>query len=296
MNLFQKQQTTIGYNTIADGVDEDATVVPLVPPKSIHSRTKTNDHGYGKMKTGYWGPIIVTVTVFLTLLLGCSMYVGGPSDCGSLDHSVGTIVDGTAMSASPCVPATGTFVQNHCDTFFLNCVNPFDTCWQFNDDRTYCWTQSQYSENCYGNYCACIPVGAAWNEIDAKYVNPVTQPNSCGPPCQEVYGPMDPTPAPTPKPDPDAPCIPGDGPFSGNSYTGWQRQAYPFETCFQLGNAATYCWTKSYFSTQKHWNSSGNYCRCVPNGAGWNIISAEYVNPVTQPNSCGTPCLEIHQQ
>lgn len=125
--------------------------------------------------------------------------------------------------------------------------------------------------------------------------NPVTHPHSCGTPCQDVHQRGNkPTPAPTPAP-PDAPCLPASGTFSGISYTGWQRQSYPFETCFQLGDASTYCWTKSYFCTQKHWNSSRNYCFCAPDGDKWQPISAEYVNPVTHPNSCGSPCLEIHQ-
>lgn len=172
---------------------------------------------------------------------------------------------------------------------------PFETCFQLGSSSIYCWTKSYYK---FPGWDFCFPDGYGgdgWHILDPKYVNPVTHPHSCGTPCQDVHQRGNkPTPAPTPAP-PDAPCLPASGTFSGISYTGWQRQSYPFETCFQLGDASTYCWTKSYFCTQKHWNSSRNYCFCAPDGDKWQPISAEYVNPVTHPNSCGSPCLEIHQ-
>ena len=95
MTLVPKQQPTFGYNTIADGNDEDETDVPLVPPTSFRSHTKDDGHR-GRKKTGYEGPLIVAVV--LTLMLGLSRYYagGGPSDGGSLNHSGGNLVDSTA--------------------------------------------------------------------------------------------------------------------------------------------------------------------------------------------------------
>ena len=98
MTLVPKQPMTIGYNTIADG-DEDETLVsvPFVPHTSICSRTNDDHRG-------------ILVAMVLTLLLGLSRYAGGgPSDGGgSLRRSAGKLVDGTATSDN-CVPATGTF-------------------------------------------------------------------------------------------------------------------------------------------------------------------------------------------
>ena len=40
-----------------------------------------------------------------------------------------------------------------------------------------------------------------------------------------------------------------------------------------------------------------NIFACVsPQGDQWKAISAEYVNPVTDPSSCGSPCADIRPQ
>ena len=100
MTLLQKQPTTLGYNTIADGDDDETTVsVPLVPHPSLRSRTTNDDNHRGKKKNGYGGRPIVAV--ILTLVLGLSLYVGGPYYDGgaSLRRYAGNLVDGTATSA-----------------------------------------------------------------------------------------------------------------------------------------------------------------------------------------------------
>ena len=66
---------------------------------------------------------------------------------------------------------------------------------------------------------------------------------------------------------------------------GGQRD--PFETCYQLGDEATYCWSKSYNDI-----GSAKFNKCFPMSAdrtiSWHPIVAKWANPVTKPiNSCG---------
>ena len=81
----------------------------------------------------------------------------------------------------------------------------------------------------------------------------------------------------------DTRCLPANGAFGGVSTLGnWLGERVPFETCYyQLKQLNIYCWTKSYYSDD-------NYYPCEPLGEAWHAISAEDVNPVTHPKSCGT--------
>ena len=45
---------------------------------------------------------------------------------------------------------------------------------------------------------------------------------------------------------PDNRCLPATGKFRGYSTTTQVGEGYPFDTCYQLGKEATYCWTRSY--------------------------------------------------
>ena len=96
------------------------------------------------------------------------------------------------------------------------------------------------------------------------------------------------------------PCLPATDTFNGISV--WKHFGsmfdYPFETCYQYKNEANYCWSKSTFCDDDKWSIHG-FFHCAPNnddgttgnfGGDWNAISAEWVNPVTHPNSCGPPC------
>ena len=86
------------------------------------------------------------------------------------------------------------------------------------------------------------------------------------------------------------PCLTAKGAFGGVSKFGSDGSYFfAFETCYQFNDETTYCWTKSYSQ------SGGCYNYCLPNGDGWQAIDAEYVNPVTTPNSCGTPCHDQHR-
>merc|ERR1711865_713057 len=55
-------------------------------------------------------------------------------------------------------------------------------------------------------------------------------------------------------------------------------------------NQVKYCWTKSYRKS-----GVGNYKYCLPDGDGWNYFDPTYVNPVTHPFSCGSPCHDVHE-
>jgi len=70
-------------------------------------------------------------------------------------------------------------------------------------------------------------------------------------------------------------------------------QPNPFETCYQLRNTPTYCWTKSYYDGAIY-----GWGECRPVGfhigyhGGWDIIDAKYVTPY---GTCGLPCQDIYK-
>ena len=85
-------------------------------------------------------------------------------------------------------------------------------------------------------------------------------------------------------------CFPATDTFSGVSTTTYWGKSYPFETCYQLGDTLTYCWTKSY----RHHNN--HYLQCFPDGLigddFWHAINPKYVNPW---GSCGMPCQAMQE-
>ena len=92
---------------------------------------------------------------------------------------------------NPClVPPSGTAFSGVSDTPSNACqTNPFETCHQLGDESSYCWAKSYYYSGfglLLGGYCPCNPNGVEWKGLDAKYVNPVTNPLSCGPPCTDM--------------------------------------------------------------------------------------------------------------
>jgi len=93
-------------------------------------------------------------------------------------------------------------------------------------------------------------------------------------------------------------CFPADGTFIGTSTTTSWGKSYPFETCYQLGDNRTYCWTKSY----RHNND--RYYQCLPDGLYgddfWHSIDAKYVqtpgvDPTINPKRCGAPCQAMQE-
>ena len=59
---------------------------------------------------------------------------------------------------------------------------------------------------------------------------------------------------------PPGECLPADGTFIGISSTSFVGNFSPFETCYQLGDNPTYCWSKSYRC------STGRFYQCIPDG------------------------------
>ena len=69
--------------------------------------------------------------------------------------------------------------------------DPLETCYQYGDTAKYCWSHSYYQDNGLGWFpCLPAPYKSAWHSVgqeNLRYVNPITHPYSCGPPCQEMY-------------------------------------------------------------------------------------------------------------
>ena len=115
----------------------------------------------------------------------------GNNNCGSKCEKTQDDPEGTE-----CVPAprAATFWGRPLHYYINDAYVPFQTCWQNAGETNYCWTNNWRSTELtiYGVgqvYHPCVPVGGDWRFLDARYVNPVTDPNSCGKPCQVVRKP-----------------------------------------------------------------------------------------------------------
>ena len=96
-----------------------------------------------------------------------------------------------------------------------------------------------------------------------------------------------------------APCLPAGGTFSGKSKNTDDGVDGNFETCYQLGKYDVYCWSKSFRD-----DNTGDYWECYPNIVpqgpnnpnhdAWYPVDPQYVNPVTHPYSCGSPCQDMY--
>lgn len=93
---------------------------------------------------------------------------------------------GTTIQSQSMTTTTGTWPNGGED-------DTFRTCYQYGNLEQYCWTNAYYTSDFffkgYAGFYQCVPDGGgkAWHTLDPKYVNPVTTPNSCGDPCQEVH-------------------------------------------------------------------------------------------------------------
>ena len=269
-------------------IDEDDTDVPLVttilpPPTTMPmtmtmpmptTMTRTKEHRLSKWMVAIVAGMIMMLVAYgaVLMLQDGSLYTTAAKD----------LVVATAGLPTPCLPAGGTFGGTSTTTWYGKSV-PFETCYQLGDDPTYCWTKAWFSPG-FGKYYQCLPDGGndAWHDIDPKYVNPVTDPKSCGMPCHEVHQKGDDDFYVDDGYIPSNKCLPADGTFGGVSTTTHFGKSDPFQICYQLGDDVTYCWTNS--------KNCGFYMQCVPIGNTWHAIDARYVNPVTHPNSCGSPC------
>ena len=178
MNLFQKQQDTIRYNSITDAIaDDDTAAVPLGTTIVPRPATTTMTRGH---RATLWMAIVAA-----GMLLVTGVAVLRPDRATAVVWVFNDVA--TTDFPNRCVPAEGAFggVSTTSDS---GESDPFETCYQYNGETTYCWTKSWGSDLTDNGptYYQCVPDGGgkAWKAIDAQYVNPVTQPNSCGPPCQ----------------------------------------------------------------------------------------------------------------
>ena len=254
----------------------------------------------------------MAVFLTLTLLVGRSQYAGGPVDGGdSLRRSAGNLVDSSAMSAHDedsvlCIPAGGTYGGTSKTTWWGNDA-PFETCYEHgfapkyvdvpHEDQYYCWTKSYHppGDDNKHDFYQCIPDGpyspSDWHAYDGF------PRATCGKPCQDQHADChslragggfvdcEPHRDDDVPPEPDhTPCLQAGGSFKGVSTTTGLGKTYAFETCYQNGNEAKYCWSKSHLRTYTI------YHECVPLGGDWHSVDPKYVNPVTHPYSCGEPC------
>ena len=92
-----------------------------------------------------------------------------------------------------------------------------------------------------------------------------------------------------------APSTPFQGKVGHNGHHGIidDCQREPIAACYQRGDDPVYCWSDPYYY---HAGAPEHFCLCFPLGDQWKAISAEYVNPVTDPLSCGSPCTDIRPQ
>ena len=234
----------------------------------------------------------------------------------ALDYhdSTFTFVDHNQECQKGCKPSTGFWggYSKHTSTSGeYPRGEPFETCYinrnylNPDDGDEYCWSESRriFCPSTMGiKHHPCSPkhlsqqmgsYGFAGWDLDYRYTeDPGSYHAKCGEPCQEMC--FNAVPYPWNKKSgkensmDNTPCLPATGDiFSGVSKTetgGGDR--YPFETCYQNGNEAQYCWSKSH-----RLNTIMSECR--PYGGDWHPVDPKYVNPVTHPYSCGAPCTDF---
>ena len=286
MTLLIQKQPTNGYSTIANrdaDTDTTATVPRVITRRSTWTTVRS------------WSGVIVIVAGMTMLVAGGAVWL---RDSGS---SYTTATEGLVVGTQgnfPCVPATGTFGGFSTTSSIED--YPFETCYQFDQLETYCWTQSYYSkpsdESAFskkknGSYFRCVPDGGgnAWHAISIR----VTHGLSCGRPCQGQH-PLD-------------TCFTAggygqDAYFKGKSDNTWAGKYKPFQTCYQYADMTKYCWSNSYPRSTKHditpttiWYE----CHPKPKHGQWHDIDPKYVNtpgvdPNTNPKRCGPPCDEMY--
>ena len=182
---IKQQQTTSGYNSIPDAIaaDDETAAVPF-GTTLLPTSTTTN-------RSSKWN--MVAIVAFMMMLL---LAVAGGTVLrrnGEIAAAEGLVVATqvhTAVVPSAtngeglCLPAGGTFGGVSHTTSDSESY-AFETCFQFGNHHTYCWTKSYYQ----GSFLPCGPIGDAWKSINADYVitpgvDPKTNPKRCGTPCQ----------------------------------------------------------------------------------------------------------------
>ena len=89
--------------------------------------------------------------------------------------------------------------------------------------------------------------------------------------------------------NPNGACRQATGTFNGHQSN--SMYAVPYETCFQYGDEAKYCFTKSY---QCGSCGDSKYCTCTPNGERWKKVSGQSYD-VKKGWLCGPACQGQHE-
>lgn len=170
--------------------DDDETAVPLITTNLPSTTTTTMGH-----RSLVWIMVAIVLGVKMLVVAGGAVWMLKTNDAGLTTTAVGGLVIAT-LADTPCLPASDTFSgisETDFGWFSAGQKDPFETCYQEGDYAKYCWSHSRYhiNKNYFGfesgAWFECLPLGRYWHSVDPKYVNPVTHPYSCGPPCQEMH-------------------------------------------------------------------------------------------------------------
>ena len=224
MNLFQKQQqTTNGYKTIPDAIADDIPdtiaddIAADAGTAAVLFGTTISDDNEDKTAVIFLGttllppskmtrghrlsqriaPVAGMLLVFM--MAGGTIWLRSEGGSSSDDSSESLVMwnDGVVMydngEDTPCLPATDTFSGRSGTPFPIH-TEPFQTCYQYGDTDTFCWSHAYYN-HLYRMWQECVPLGRVtdpyyWHALDQAhliYVTPISDPYSCRVPCQELY-------------------------------------------------------------------------------------------------------------
>ena len=166
----------MSYQNSPCSIEEDQEiVVPLgttstPPPPSTTTRAQ------------WRAALVVGMLLLLLMMLAGGGGVVGRRPEGS---SSTTAAEGLVVGDAPCVPATDTFTGGSVTTWYGKSY-PFETCYKLDlggyDEDKFCWSKSYHSDY-YGVFYQCIPNPKNGGWYALEYASP----NSCGPPCQDMY-------------------------------------------------------------------------------------------------------------
>ena len=160
--------------------DEETADVPLVT--TILPPTSTTTMSYHSK----WMMIAIVAGMMMLMLGSTLLLQDGETAAEGL--VVGELQengpDGSCLAAPTDATFGGTSITVNREQ---QSAVPFETCYQYHNFDTYCWSKSYYIDaGLYRAWYECVPDGEGWHTVDPKYVNPVTHPYSCGLPCQDM--------------------------------------------------------------------------------------------------------------
>ena len=174
---------------------EGKTAAALLPVRTILPTSSTTTTTMDRGSSKWIGRMATSVAGILLLVAGGTVVQRD----GNKIAAEGLVV-ATAANDDHCLPAVGGTFSGASTTTIDGETDHFQTCYQYGSASTYCWTKSYYADS----WFQCVPdqpggyTNGPWHSVDPQYVNPVTTPFSCGPPCKDVrkersgFGPTDP--------------------------------------------------------------------------------------------------------